>query len=93
MIENLTARAVRRWDLRPKDWHLIWPELIGSEGAPSLEVNAMAQQLQRGHDRAADQLATDPDSRVAKLVSANRAQALAEIATPLQPTTEPAAAA
>lgn len=22
------------WDLRPDDWHLIWPELIGTEGAP-----------------------------------------------------------
>ena len=23
-----------RWDLFPTDWHLIWPELVGSEGAP-----------------------------------------------------------
>lgn len=33
--------AVREWDLR-KDWHLIWPELIGIEGAPPVpaaEVN------------------------------------------------------
>lgn len=22
------------WDLRPNDWHLIWPMLIGTEGAP-----------------------------------------------------------
>ena len=22
------------WDLRPSDWHRIWPELIGSPGAP-----------------------------------------------------------
>ena len=28
--------AVRRWDLRPDDWHRIWPELIGTEGAPPL---------------------------------------------------------
>lgn len=27
---------VRRWDLRPADWHRIWPELIGAEGAPVL---------------------------------------------------------
>ena len=26
--------AVRRWDLRPRDWHLIWPELVGTAGAP-----------------------------------------------------------
>jgi DNA-binding transcriptional regulator YdaS (Cro superfamily) len=33
-IEFATGRAVRRWDLRPADWHRIWPELIGAEGAP-----------------------------------------------------------
>lgn len=26
--------AVRRWSLRPDDWAVIWPELIGAEGAP-----------------------------------------------------------
>ena len=36
LIERATSRKVMRWDLRPKDWHLIWPELIGSEGAPSI---------------------------------------------------------
>lgn len=33
-IERATAQAVMRWDLRPDDWHRIWPELIGAEGAP-----------------------------------------------------------
>jgi DNA-binding transcriptional regulator YdaS (Cro superfamily) len=33
-IEQATDRAVRRWDLRPEDWHRIWPELIGADGAP-----------------------------------------------------------
>jgi DNA-binding transcriptional regulator YdaS (Cro superfamily) len=33
-IEGFTEGAVRRWDLRPFDWHLVWPELIGAEGAP-----------------------------------------------------------
>ena len=33
-IERLTERAVSRQDLRPLDWHLIWPELITAEGAP-----------------------------------------------------------
>ncbi len=33
-IERMTNAAVRRWDLRPDDWHHIWPELIGAEGAP-----------------------------------------------------------
>lgn len=35
-IDGATKGAVRRWDLRPDDWHLIWPELIGTEGAPAL---------------------------------------------------------
>lgn len=33
-IERATGGEVNRWDLRPDDWHLIWPELIGSTGAP-----------------------------------------------------------
>ena len=35
-IAQLTERQVAEWDLRPDDWHLIWPELIGSEGAPAV---------------------------------------------------------
>ena len=35
-LERTTAGHVRRWDLRPDDWHRIWPELIGTEGAPPL---------------------------------------------------------
>lgn len=35
-IERATGGTVRRWDLRPQDWHLIWPELIGAEGAPKV---------------------------------------------------------
>ena len=26
---------VRLWDLRPRDWHRIWPDLVGSYGAPA----------------------------------------------------------
>lgn len=33
-IELATEGAVRRWTLCPTDWHRIWPELIGAEGAP-----------------------------------------------------------
>jgi len=36
VIERLTNRQVMRWDLRPNDWHAIWPELIGAEGAPAI---------------------------------------------------------
>lgn len=35
-IERESLLQVRRWDLRPKDWHRIWPELIGTDGAPDL---------------------------------------------------------
>lgn len=29
VIEQETGGAITRKDLRPDDWHLIWPELIG----------------------------------------------------------------
>ena len=35
-IELATEGKVRRWDLRPKDWHRIWPELINVKGAPDV---------------------------------------------------------
>lgn len=35
-IEQATEREVMRWDLRPDDWHRIWPELIGIKGAPAI---------------------------------------------------------
>lgn len=35
-IERITEGAVRRWHMRPNDWHRIWPELIGAEGAPDV---------------------------------------------------------
>lgn len=41
-IETATERAVMRWHLRPHDWHRIWPELIGAEGAPAIPQQAAA---------------------------------------------------
>lgn len=35
-LERASSLVVRRWDLRPDDWFLIWPELIGAEGAPAV---------------------------------------------------------
>ena len=35
-IEIATDREVMRWDLRPADWHKIWPELTGADGAPPI---------------------------------------------------------
>lgn len=43
VIEAATRGAVTRRDLRPDDWHLIWPELIGTEGAPEAPVGSMDQ--------------------------------------------------
>lgn len=42
-IELITAGEVRRWDLRPDDWHRIWPELIGTEGAPAVPALATTE--------------------------------------------------
>lgn len=39
-VEAESGRAVMRWDLRPADWHRIWPELIGADGAPSVPESA-----------------------------------------------------
>jgi hypothetical protein len=33
------ASSVRRWDLRPDDWHRIWPELVGADGAPQVPAD------------------------------------------------------
>jgi DNA-binding transcriptional regulator YdaS (Cro superfamily) len=41
-IEAALGGAIRRWDLRPDDWHLIWPELIGADGAPPVSVEKAA---------------------------------------------------
>lgn len=43
-IWRATGGAVARWDLRPADWHKIWPELIGIEGAPPVPESATAQE-------------------------------------------------
>lgn len=32
-IEQATKGVVTRRDLRPDDWHLIWPELVAAEPA------------------------------------------------------------
>jgi DNA-binding transcriptional regulator YdaS (Cro superfamily) len=38
-IERATSGAVTRRDLRPDDWHLIWPELVTAEHpAPASEA-------------------------------------------------------
>lgn len=39
-IEDATAGAVTRRDLRPDDWHRIWPELITAEHPAPVEAKA-----------------------------------------------------
>lgn len=41
-LEAASGQVVRRWDMRPDDWHLIWPELIGADGAPAVPATAEA---------------------------------------------------
>jgi DNA-binding transcriptional regulator YdaS (Cro superfamily) len=36
-IERVTG--VPRWVQRPNDWHRIWPELIGADGAPAVPAD------------------------------------------------------
>jgi DNA-binding transcriptional regulator YdaS (Cro superfamily) len=36
-IERETNGAVMRWDLRPDDWRLIWPELLKRKDSPKPE--------------------------------------------------------
>lgn len=40
IIERATAGAVTRRDLRPNDWHLIWPELIDADHPAPVEAAA-----------------------------------------------------
>lgn len=42
-IEHATGGAVKRCDLRPDDWHRIWPELVTAQHpAPEAEVRHAA---------------------------------------------------
>jgi DNA-binding transcriptional regulator YdaS (Cro superfamily) len=43
-LEIECGLAVRRWDLRPGDWHRIWPELVGLPGAPDVPAAEAAEQ-------------------------------------------------
>ena len=38
VIESATGGKVRRWDLRPTDWHQIWPDLVDAPGAPPVPM-------------------------------------------------------
>lgn len=38
-LERLSGGRLRRWQLRAKTWHEVWPELIGAEGAPAIPTH------------------------------------------------------
>lgn len=38
VFEAASNGLVMRWDLRPDDWHLIWPELKKRKDAPKVEA-------------------------------------------------------
>lgn len=42
-LEMQTGRSVMRWDLFPTSWHRIWPELIGTPGAPAIPAEQETQ--------------------------------------------------
>lgn len=39
-VEEQSKGAIMRWDLRPDDWHLIWPELRKRKDAPPIKAVA-----------------------------------------------------
>lgn len=44
-VEEATNFELRRWDLRPKDWFDIWPELINARGAPAIKRTAKQRRM------------------------------------------------
>lgn len=43
-IVRESRNSVLLWDCRPKDWHLIWPMLIGQPGAPAIPQEPETQE-------------------------------------------------
>lgn len=39
-VEKALGHKLRRWHLRPTDWHQVWPELVHAEGAPAYPAAA-----------------------------------------------------
>ena len=42
-IERATGGRVTRRDLRPEDWHRIWPELVTADAPPPAAVHETAR--------------------------------------------------
>lgn len=43
VIERESNYTVRRWDLRPNNWHRIWPELMRDKDAPPVPGTEAAE--------------------------------------------------
>lgn len=43
LIEAASNKKVRRWESNPEDWHITWPELVGSPGAPTPQIGDVAE--------------------------------------------------
>jgi len=59
-IHDITS--VKCWELRPTDWHRIWPDLMGTKGAPKVEAELTLEKRSADNhpsERATDKFATD----------------------------------
>ncbi len=41
-VEEASRGRLRRWHLRTKDWHEVWPELMKAKGAPPVPAKQAA---------------------------------------------------
>ena len=39
-VERECGGRLRRWHLRRRTWHLVWPELVDADGAPPVPEDA-----------------------------------------------------
>lgn len=51
-IEKANQKGIKRWHLRPDDWHEIWPELMRADGAPPVSAPAAASTVGEQHQEA-----------------------------------------
>src|SRR4051794_11851246 len=43
VIEQVTGGMVPRWELKPGNWHKLWPELVGTAGSPPIPTATIAK--------------------------------------------------
>jgi hypothetical protein len=52
LLEQHTNKSVRRWECIPVGWWVIWPELVGSPGAPPVPATEAANDEGQAQQRA-----------------------------------------